>query len=111
VHNVTVDLATPGAAGSDGRRARREFGFLRMWSIHPAQIDAILAAFAPEPAEVERAAGILLAGRGADWAPVRHADTLHDRASYRYHWQVLRRAHRAGAALPDEIERTFFSPA
>jgi len=111
VHNVTVDLATPGAAGSDARRARRDFGFLRMWSIHPAQIEPILAAFSPEPAEVERAAELLLAASAAHWAPVRHADTLHDRASYRYHWQVLRRARRAGVALPDEIERAFFSPA
>jgi len=111
VHNVTVDLATPGAAGSDARRARRDFGFLRMWSIHPAQIEPILAAFAPEPAEVERAAELLLAARAAHWAPMRHANTLHDRASYRYHWQVLRRARRAGAALPDDVERAFFSPA
>jgi len=108
VHGVTVDLETPGAAGADARRARREFGFLRMWSIHPSQIEPILAAFEPEPAEVERAAEILLAASAADWAPVRHAGALHDRASYRYHWQVLRRAQRAGSPLPDEVVRAFF---
>jgi citrate lyase subunit beta/citryl-CoA lyase len=59
---------------------------------------------------VERAAELLLAASAAHWAPVRHGDTLHDRASYRYHWQVLRRARRARAPLPDEIERTFFRP-
>jgi citrate lyase subunit beta / citryl-CoA lyase len=108
VHSVTVDLESPGAAGADARRARREFGFLRMWSIHPSQIEPILAAFEPEASEVERAAELLLAARAADWAPVRHAGSLHDRASYRYHWQILRRARRAGAALPDEVVRAFF---
>src|SRR5262249_2226785 len=52
---------------------------------------------------------ILLAGRAADWAPVRHADTLHDRASYRFHWQVLRRARRAGQSLPGEGVARFFA--
>jgi citrate lyase subunit beta / citryl-CoA lyase len=109
VHNVSVDLADPEAAGADARRARDEFGFLRMWSIHPAQIEPILAAFAPAADEVRLAAEILLAGRAASWAPVRHADTLHDRASYRFHWQVLRHARRAGQALPDEVLAAFFA--
>ncbi len=109
VHNVSVDLEHPAAAGADARRAREEFGFLRMWSIHPAQIDPILAAFEPAAQEVALAAEVLLAARSAHWAPVRHADTLHDRASYRYHWQVLRRARRAGRPLPDEVEAHFFA--
>jgi citrate lyase subunit beta/citryl-CoA lyase len=108
VHNVSVDLEHPGAAGADARRARQEFGFLRMWSIHPAQIDGILAAFEPVPHEVALACEVLLAGRAVHWAPVRHADTLHDRASYRYHWHVLRRARRAGQPLPAEAEAHFF---
>jgi len=111
VHNVTVDLQSPTAAGADARRARAEFGFLRMWSIHPGQIDPILAAFAPDPGEVVLAGEILLAAQSAAWAPVRHADTLHDRASYRYHWQVLRRARRAGLALPAEVLAAFFAEA
>lgn len=109
VHNVTVDLDTPGAAAADAARARRELGYLRMWSIHPAQIEPILEAFAPGAGDVGQAAAILLAGRAAQWAPIRHAGTLHDRASFRYHWTVLRRARRAGRPLPAEAEAAFFA--
>jgi citrate lyase subunit beta / citryl-CoA lyase len=35
---------------------------------------------------------------------------LHDRASYRYFWQVLERAHQTGRALPAEAQ-VFFQPA
>ncbi len=108
VHNVTVDLDTPGAARADALRARRELGYLRMWSIHPAQVDEILEAFAPEPGDVARAAEILLAGQAAHWAPIRHDGTLHDRASYRFHWQELQRARLAGRALPPQAAAAFF---
>jgi citrate lyase subunit beta/citryl-CoA lyase len=47
----------PAQAGRDARRARDEFGFLRMWPIHPAQIEPILEAFAPDADAVARAAG------------------------------------------------------
>jgi citrate lyase subunit beta/citryl-CoA lyase len=36
---------------------------------------------------------------------------LHDRASYRYYWELLRRAHATGAALPPEARHRFFQPA
>ena len=86
-----------------------------MWSIHPAQIRPIVDAFAPTTAEVDQAIEILLAAQAAGWAPIRHRDTLHDRASYRYFWQVLERAHRTsyagGAQLPAEVDQAFFGDA
>jgi hypothetical protein len=64
----------------------------------PDQIRPIVDAFSPTAAEIDQAADILLAAQAADWAPIRHRhlgrDQLHDRASYRYFWQVLQRAHR-----------------
>jgi citrate lyase subunit beta/citryl-CoA lyase len=33
---------------------------------------------------------------------------LHDRASYRYFWQVIERARRTGQPLPAEVELHFF---
>jgi citrate lyase subunit beta/citryl-CoA lyase len=80
-----------------------------MWSIHPDQIRPIVAAFAPGAGEVERAAEIIRAAQAADWAPIRHADQLHDRASFRYYWQVLERAFRTGQVLPADAARDFFS--
>lgn len=37
----------------------------------------------------------------------RHDDALHDRASYRYYWAVLRRARATGQPLPAESAPLF----
>jgi citrate lyase subunit beta / citryl-CoA lyase len=100
VHGVTRAIGDPQAVYDDARRAREEFGFLRMWSIHPAQIDPILRAMQPDAAEIEAAAGILAAAQAADWAPLAIGGKMHDLASYRYHWSVLGRAKAAGVPLP-----------
>lgn len=99
-HNVTLDLDDPDRARDDARRARLEYGYLRMWSIHPGQILPIVDGMRPEAAEIDRAAAILAAAQAADWGPVRHAGELQDRASYRYFWSVLQRAAATGAQLP-----------
>jgi len=107
-HNVTTELNDPDVARDDARRARSEFGFLRMWSIHPRQIQPIVEAMRPDFAEVTEATGILLAAQNANWGPIAWEGKLHDRASYRYYWELLRRAHATGAALPSEARHRFF---
>ncbi|MBC8863274.1 CoA ester lyase, partial [Escherichia coli] len=37
-HNVTTEVRDMNVVAGDARRARDEFAFTRMWSIHPAQI-------------------------------------------------------------------------
>ncbi|MDR1855343.1 MAG: CoA ester lyase [Azoarcus sp.] len=106
-HNVTTDLSDPQAAFLDARRARAEFGYLRMWSIHPDQILPIIEAMRPDHSEAGEAAAILVAAQDADWGPIKHKGKLHDRASYRYYWTVLERAHSTGMALDDEVVRRF----
>ncbi len=108
-HNVTLDLKNADRIYQDARRARLEFGFLRMYSIHPAQIEPIVDAMKPDHSEVEVAAAILLAAQQADWGPIQHAGELHDRASYRYYWEVLQNAHRTGVALTEAVDRAFFA--
>ncbi len=103
-HCVVTEFNDPQALAGAARRATREFGFTRMWSIHPAQIRPILQAMAPSPAEIERASQIVLAGQAAQWAPISHGGQLHDRASYRFFWQVLERAHRTGWPLTPELQ-------
>ena len=94
-------------------KASRRLGYTRMWSIHPSQVRVIVDAFAPSVAEVDLAIEILMAAQAAGWAPIRHRDTLHDRASYRYFWQILERAHRTsyahGPQLPAQVREAFFS--
>jgi citrate lyase subunit beta/citryl-CoA lyase len=107
-HNITQDLKNPGAVFADARRARLEFGFLRMWSIHPAQIRPIVDAMKPDHSEVQEGAAILLAAQSKGWGPIQHAGGLHDRASYRYYWEVLQKARVTGVAIPEDAAKAFF---
>jgi citrate lyase subunit beta/citryl-CoA lyase len=110
-HGVVTEFQDTAALSEAARKATELLGYTRMWSIHPAQVRTIVAAFAPAADEVAQAVQILRAAEAADWAPIRHADTLHDRASYRYFWQVLQRAERTGAAgLPDDLRKAWFGP-
>src|SRR2546421_10660880 len=70
-HGVTRALDDADAVYADARRAYDEFGFLRMWSIHPSQIDPIVRALSPDTAEVGEATAGLGAAQGVDWAPLR----------------------------------------
>ena len=108
-HNVTLELKDTDFIFEDARRARHNFGFLRMLSIYPAQIEPITRAMAPALPEVEEAEAILLKAYSADWGPIQHAGSLHDRATYRYFWEQLQRARVMNLPLSDEITRTFFA--
>ena len=102
-HSVVTEFSDMGAMRAAALKASREFGFTRMWSIHPAQIRPILEALAPTGHDIDTAARILVAAARADWAPISHDGQLHDRASYRYFWQLLERAHRTGRPLPGDV--------
>ena len=108
-HNVTTELRDCEHIRLDAQRARREFGYLRMWSIHPVQILPILEAMRPDFEEVADASAILIAAQDASWGPIQHAGKLHDRASYRYFWELLCRARATGTPLPEEAGHRFFS--
>ena len=112
-HGVVTEFTDVNAISQAATRASRELGYTRMWSIHPNQIRPIVEAFAPTTAEVEHAIEIVGAGQDAGWAPIRHRvgsrDSLHDRASYRYFWQVLERAHRTGQPLPPAVQQRYFA--
>lgn len=106
---VVDEILMVGAGGTAAAsRAASELGYTRMWSIHPAQIRPILAAFAPAQGEIEQAARIVAAAAAADWAPISSAGVLHDRASYRYYWQLLERAHQTGRTLPEAVQHWFY---
>ena len=106
-HCVVTEFNDVAAMRAAAQRAAHEFGYTRMWSIHPAQIRPILEAMAPDAAAIEVASEIVLAARAAHWAPISHKGQLHDRASYRFFWQVLERAHNTGRSLPAEVQLFF----
>jgi citrate lyase subunit beta/citryl-CoA lyase len=100
-HNVTTEIRDTAVVANDAQRATGEFGFTRMWSIHPDQIKPIIKAFTPRLSEVNEATNILTDAINANWGPIAQNGRLHDRASYRYYWTVLQRARLAGLGLPD----------
>lgn len=106
-HGICRALDDPDVVFGDARRARDELGFLRMWSIHPSQIEPIVAAMKPDREAIMEATTILVAARAADWGPVALAGRMHDRASYRYYWNLLQRARASGATLPEEAQSFF----
>ena len=107
-HNVCLDLKNPHTVYNDACRARNEFGFLRMWSIHPSQITAIVDAMRPDHSEVEDAGNILLAAQIVDWGPIQYKGELHDRATYRYFWELLQKARVTGVKMSDAATAAFF---
>lgn len=102
-HCVVTEFKNPDGMEQAARRAYGELGYTRMWSIHPAQIRPILQAFAPTQSQVDEAARIVRAAADAQWAPISVDGVLHDRASYRYFWQILERAAQTGCPLPGTV--------
>jgi citrate lyase subunit beta/citryl-CoA lyase len=108
-HNVTTEIRDATIVREDARRAWLEFGFLRMWSIHPNQILPIVESMRPDFAEVNEAAALLVAAQDAAWGPIQQEGKLHDRASYRYYWELLQRAQGTGMEIPAAARQRFFA--
>ena len=108
-HCVVTEFKDMAMVEAAARQASRGLGYTRMWSIHPDQIRPILRAFSPAEREVEQASHIICSAHAQNWAPISVNGILHDRASYRYYWQVLQRAHQTARLLRDDPAQVFFS--
>jgi citrate lyase subunit beta/citryl-CoA lyase len=106
-HSVVTEFSDAVAMENAARVASQTLGYTRMWSIHPSQIRPILEAMSPDTAAIEVASEIVLAAYAAQWAPISHQGHLQDRASYRFYWQLLERAHSTGCSLPAEVQLFF----
>jgi citrate lyase subunit beta/citryl-CoA lyase len=106
-HCVVTEFKNTGALRLAAQKAANELGYTRMWSIHPDQIRPILEAMAPSEAQIDQASSIILAAQAAQWAPISHGGQLHDRASYRFFWHLIERAHQTGRRLPQEMQSFF----
>jgi citrate lyase subunit beta/citryl-CoA lyase len=100
-HNVTTEIKDTAVVANDANRASAEFGFTRMWSIHPDQIKPILKSIAPRISEVNEATQILTEAQSVAWGPIKFNGRLHDRASYRYYWTIIQRAKSSGLPLSE----------
>jgi citrate lyase subunit beta/citryl-CoA lyase len=106
-HCVVTELRDASVVERSAYTAATSFGYTRMWSIHPSQIRPILRAFTPSEADIDLAAHIVEQASAADWAPISVDGKLHDRASFRYFWQVLERANQTGCTVPEPVRRYF----
>ncbi|MCB0335676.1 MAG: hypothetical protein KDD62_05200, partial [Bdellovibrionales bacterium] len=107
-HNVSVNFRDTDQVFQDASLAYQQFGFLRMWSIYPTHVAAITRAMTPQTAVLELATQVLLLGQKSEWGPTSYEDRLHDRASYRYYWSILKRTKALGGIIPDAAQRAFF---
>jgi citrate lyase subunit beta / citryl-CoA lyase len=110
-HCVVTEFADTAKMQRAATQASQELGYTRMWSIHPSQVRPILEAMSPKMQDIAAATEIIALGADNHWAPASFNGHLHDRASYRYYWQLLERAWATGrlrpAALPAAL-RAFF---
>jgi citrate lyase subunit beta / citryl-CoA lyase len=109
-HCVVTEFADIEKLQQAARQASQELGYTRMWSIHPAQVRPILQAFAPKASDIVIASKIIALGAENTWAPASFEEQLHDRASYRYYWQLIERARQTGATLPASMQAYFPQP-
>lgn len=103
-HNVTTEFQDAQCVLNDATKASRECGYSRMWSIHPNQISPIIAAMSAKPGEIEEAAELLSAAQKNQWGPIEFQGRLHDRASFRYYWMLLKKASMGGGHLPESAK-------
>jgi citrate lyase subunit beta/citryl-CoA lyase len=106
-HCVVTEFRDAIALERSARHASQAFGYTRMWSIHPDQIRPILRAFSPAQDEVDMAVRIIEEAVRQDWAPTSVDGKLHDRASYRFFWQLIERAFKTGRELPASMQMYF----
>lgn len=106
-HCVVTELRDMAVVERAARMAATALGYTRMWSIHPSQIAPILRAFTPSGEDIDLAARIVEQASLSEWAPISVDGKLHDRASYRYFWQVLERAYQTGCSLPEPMRAYF----
>src|SRR5690606_15204854 len=102
-HSITIDIKNKRQAREDAKRAREQFGYLRMWSIHPEQIDSIIDAFLCSGDEAEELLAILRKAESAGWAPVSFNGRMHDIASYRIIVSRLRREYDPNKPRANEV--------
>jgi citrate lyase subunit beta/citryl-CoA lyase len=100
-----IDGPFANIADPDGYRREAAWsarlGAVGKWAIHPSQLSIANQVYAPTPAEIERATGVLAAVREAEQAghgAATYRGMMIDAATARIFAGVLDRAHRCGAA-------------
>lgn len=102
-HNVCTNIHSADTVTNDSLQAKNSYGYTRKWSIHPMQIPLIVNAFSPSDEQITEAIGILTSALNANWGPIQYEGKLHDRASFRYFWMILQKAHQLNHIKLNEI--------
>jgi len=102
-HNVCTNIHSEEVVTNDSLMAKNHYAYTRKWSIHPMQIPLIVKAFSPSDLQITEAINILKSAVGANWGPIQYEGKLHDRASFRYYWMILQKAHQSDPSKLNEI--------
>lgn len=102
-HCVVTEFKNHDIVRAAATVAFKDYGYTRMWSIHPGQVRPILTAFTPDLRELEHAIQVIRAAIASNWGPVSVNQTLHDRASFRYFWLQIERAYALGVPMDSDI--------
>jgi citrate lyase subunit beta/citryl-CoA lyase len=95
-HNVCVDLQNSEQAFMDAKCAHLYYGFTRMLSIHPTQIEPIIRGFSSSTEELEELCSILQMAKEANWKPIRYKNIFYDLPNYKYCFKKLQTAMQYG---------------
>jgi len=80
---------------------RTTYGSLLFRNEVPAENHAVVDRLAA-------AGAILVEAQKANWGPIQFDGELHDRATYRYFWELLQKARVTGVKMPEDAVRAFF---
>ena len=109
-HNVTTELKDIIDYIPPRRQhARRKFGYLRMWSIHPNQIVPIVGRYARTSTGSEGQQISLIAAQNKHWGPIQHAGKAPRQGILPLlHWSFWKRARSTGMTIPEGHRNAFF---
>lgn len=88
-HNVCFNIKNSQQIKDDAYTAYTKYGFSRMSSIHPAQIDPILAGFSLSDNDIEEAFEIIKYAESKNWKPIMHKGLFYDLPSYKFYIKKL----------------------
>ena len=83
-HNACMEINDPSIIYQDAKIASSKYGFSRMLSIHPNQINPIISGFSVSEEEIEQAIILLTKAHDKKWRPMIHNGCFYDLPSYKY---------------------------
>ncbi|GGG05604.1 MULTISPECIES: aldolase/citrate lyase family protein [Cysteiniphilum] len=83
-HNASMEIDNLDTIYKEAKTAAHRYGFSRMLSIHPNQIDQIISAFSLAEGELQQVVNLLDKARNNKWRPIVYEGRFYDLPSYKH---------------------------